>query len=90
MRAGAGLALIVTLLSPVKVQTVLKDGMPVPEPQVPNTWQLHRTLDVSLGARMVEGLQLTTGAFIGTLIILIFAIGIRWLQPGGKRYPSYW
>ncbi len=50
----------------------------------------NRTLDASLGARMVEGLQLSAGAFIGTCIILLFAIAIRWCQPGGKRYPAYW
>ncbi|KAK9861588.1 hypothetical protein WJX84_000125 [Apatococcus fuscideae] len=87
---GAGLALSVAMLSPVQTRGVLPDGSFAPWQRVPNAWDLHRTLDAGLGARMVEGLQLTTGAFIGTCVILLVAVSVRWCQPGGRRYPSYW
>lgn len=88
--AGAGLALSIAMLSPVKTQQLLPDGSRTPWQRIPNAWDLHRTLDTSFGARIIEGLQLTAGAFIGTCIILLLAVAVRWCFPRARRYPSYW
>ncbi|KAK9816386.1 hypothetical protein WJX74_002587 [Apatococcus lobatus] len=76
---GAGLALSIAMLSPVKTQQLLPDGSHTPWQRIPNVWDLHRTLDAGFGARIVEGLQLTAGAFIGTCIILLLAVAVRCL-----------
>ena len=79
-----------SLLSPVKPCAVFSDGTTEPWWRIPNAWELRRTLTGSLGARIVQGLQLSTGAVIGTCLILLTAILVRWSLPKAKRYPSYW
>ncbi|KAK9861591.1 hypothetical protein WJX84_006733 [Apatococcus fuscideae] len=90
---GCGITLIVSLLSPSKPCSIYKDGTAEPWWRTVNAWELRRTLEGSLGARIVQGFQLSTGAVIGTCVILLSAIIVRWCLPRGKKYPpypSYW
>lgn len=87
---GCGLALIVTLLSPSKPCSLYADGTAEPWWRLPNAWELRRTLDGTYGSRIVQGLKLSTAAVIGTCIILLIAVLVRWCLPKAKKYPSYW